>query len=274
MRCWVIPVVGSPSQGLPQQITSTLKQTPVSFVSLAAGDLGALVDGPLCALDRGGQAWCRGDNRHGALGDGSTISRDDFRPVMGSVTFASLAASDNSFCGLDLNHHSWCWGSEFGTPVHIPTRMGGDIEYAAIAFSFYSACGIEWSDRQLYCWGFPGMEGVTLDGDTEPNGAPVLISGVNNLAEITGGHGSGLGVFRYTSGKVGLAGDLTHDPGYSGFYRRPIDSAPQGGPAWRPYPTHFTKLLTSGHNTWCGSDISGSTLCAYRVGVLLGVPVP
>jgi hypothetical protein len=268
MRCWAL------DYGEDALIVQpALEQaTPVPFAALAAGDYGNSQISSLCALAVDGTAWCRGKNNFGELGDGTRISRDDFRPVLGDVKFHSLVAEGIGYCALDNDDHAWCWGGDYGEPVNAPMRMGGDIRYTSLGFSFGSSCGVEVMTTLLYCWGHTGMEGIE-QGDPTPRIEPRLIPGGAALLDIVGGSGSDLGVFRYAGGEIGFAGDMIHDAGYHRFQRRPSTAPPYPGENWRPLP-RFSRLINKGSSTWCGTHQGGATLCAYRIAAPSGVPTP
>ena len=73
-----------------------------------------------CGIDLNGRAYCWGDNRHGALGNGTTsISGDDSIPVAvsGNLTWTAITAGGyyggpfrNHVCAVAANGDAYCWG--------------------------------------------------------------------------------------------------------------------------------------------------------------------
>jgi hypothetical protein len=231
------------------------------FVALAGAH------GVLCGLDAEGQAWCRGANSHGQLGDGTTIARTAFAPVVGTQRFRELVAGDRSTCALDLDHHVWCWGDSRPLPSLVPTRMSIDIPMGQLGFSGWAACAIGLVDRQLYCgWG-GDMEGVPSPA-TEMVGVP---SG-GSLIDLVGI--DNLGVFLWAGGRVGFAGDMIHQAGVNRRVRRPSDLSSAPGDVLPPLPDGFSSLVSRGGEIWCGAHSGGATLCSQRVQALVGVPIP
>ncbi len=219
----------------------------------------------LCGLDADGQAWCRGDNRRGQLGDGTTTDRDAFVPVQGGMRFTALFGGYASFCGLDTAHRAWCWGSgqdlvRTNTPNFLqPTRMGDDHPYVDLGFMWGGVCGLELGTGQLYCWG------DTLMGDgPAAGGGTFLVPAPTGLVQLAGR--SGLGLFRTNSGKFMLVGDMAEDPYVNEFVRTPREI--------EGMPTQVTSILSGGGNAWCVAHASGATICGSRVRRPVGVPAP
>lgn len=264
LQCWGSSFA---SEGADDRTPTTIT-TPAPFRSLAASSRccsPALA--AMCAIDRDGMAWCRGDNRRGQLGDGTKVSRDGFAPVSGDVRFRSLTGGGQQFCGIDRDHHVWCWGGPAsGDDVPVPTRMAGNLAIAQLAFSYHGPCGIEPVARQLHCWWSGFMEGVAAAGT-----APVPIPGGEQVVEMAGR--GNLGVFRRAGGRLAFAGDLYHSMPDGGFFGRPADlpRAP-----WPPTPGGFTTLLLKGseEDVWCASHQDGAALCAHQLGQIIGVPLP
>jgi hypothetical protein len=63
-----------------------------------------------CGLTSGGEAYCWGDNGHGAIGDGTSINSNVPVAVLGGLTFESLSAGIAHSCGLTTGGDAYCWG--------------------------------------------------------------------------------------------------------------------------------------------------------------------
>ena len=257
VRCWYYD--GSATV----QVRSV--ETPVPFVSLTASEWYSSI----CGLDATGQAWCRGANAHGQLGDDTRVERTEFAPVAGAQRFKRLATQGSAFCGIDADDLTWCWGTVGQQrPVFlIPTRMAGAVPMRQVSFSYGSPCGIGVLDHQLYCWWGGQMEGVPATGTDA-----VVVPTRAGLLEMAGN--GALGVFRWTDGRLGFTGDMAHEPGLVAFLRRPTDLSAESNNLFPPLPGGFESILTKGGDSWCGAHQGGATLCAYGVRRLLGVPAP
>lgn len=113
-----------------------------TFTSLVAGKF------HFCGLDPLGAAFCWGDSREGALGDGSMGSSDWPVPVAGALNFRQIAASDERSCGLSTAGEVWCWGK--GTAI--PTKVELEGSFTRVVAGAGHACALR-SDRVTLCWG-------------------------------------------------------------------------------------------------------------------------
>lgn len=67
--------------------------------------------GHTCATRSDGSCWCWGDNRHGQLGDGTTLARTQPVPVAGLSEVRALVLGAEHTCALAGSPtRVWCWG--------------------------------------------------------------------------------------------------------------------------------------------------------------------
>lgn len=242
--------------------------TPVPFAAIVGSTdgLAGVERGWLCGLDAGGQAWCRGQNDDGQLGDGSQISRATFAPVAGSQRFVRLVAGAWRVCGLDADGGPWCWGSGSNvggaTPAErnarVPTRVTART-YSALAAVGGTLCGVAVTTRLFECQktsAFPltvGQSGVP--------GAAVAVPG--NLAVRDISSGDGYGDFAIMNdGQIGAFGfqanfDLML-PGivFAGELRG------------------FNAFVAGAPGATCAAHESGSTICLNGLYRPIGIPMP
>jgi hypothetical protein len=57
-----------------------------------------------------GAAYCWGQNRHGQLGDGTTMNATVPSAVSGGLSFAEISAGGGVTCGLAREGGRYCWG--------------------------------------------------------------------------------------------------------------------------------------------------------------------
>lgn len=115
-----------------------------------------------CAVTTSGALICFGSNYSGALGDGTTISRETPQQVVPPVPFVRIGVSSGygspASCALDQAGKAWCWGAngsgQLGTgntlPARSPQPVLGDLSFNDISLGG-PICGTR-SDG-IWCWG-------------------------------------------------------------------------------------------------------------------------
>jgi alpha-tubulin suppressor-like RCC1 family protein len=105
--------------------------------------------------------------------------------VSGGLTFASVSAGNNHFCGITTSGAVNCWG-EFRTPLSIsPTPVLAGINLASISEYQNHTCGVE-TGGAAYCWGhnWGGPLGIETKA---PQGKPVAVLGGLAFASASAG---------------------------------------------------------------------------------------
>lgn len=153
----------------------------------------------------GQQPYCWGDNSHGALGDGTLVSRSSIARVQypTSLNVASVAAGDGFACALSTTGRVFCWGRNDGgqlgdgTQVDrlIPVEVAGGITFDAripVTAGAGHACATK-PDGTVYCWG-RNESGQLGDGSMLPRSTPALVSGGIAFVAVSAGgaHSCGL----------------------------------------------------------------------------------
>ncbi len=148
-----------------------------------------------CGLDPEGVAWCWGANFDGGLGDGTTGSRPDARPVATSARFTSLSLSHYHACALDTTGAAWCWGWNWVGQLGRPTTSGRQLVpmpvLSSLRFSKILAtpvpgtCGLT-PGRKLYCWGdrFQLGRQVPLASGRSYSDQPLEVMGIEKVAML------------------------------------------------------------------------------------------
>ncbi len=83
----------------------------------------------LCIVRSEGSVWCRGDNTHGALGDGTTAATSEQVRVQGIGPVASMVAGRRHACAMLSAGGVRCWGANDrgqlgdGTTIDRPTPV-------------------------------------------------------------------------------------------------------------------------------------------------------
>jgi hypothetical protein len=159
--------------GLDDPATFSLTAEPPTGLS-ARSLMNATRATHMCALDADGRAWCWGGNEYGQLGDGTTASREDARPVETDIRFVSLSGTYGNTCGIAHDASLWCWGANQqyvngpgpyfgnggteGSLVPVPAASG--LSIARVDLDNPMACAVSTSG-DAYCWG-GDFDGATL----------------------------------------------------------------------------------------------------------------
>jgi alpha-tubulin suppressor-like RCC1 family protein len=165
-----IPVVGPNGQP-----TAALRFTRIS----AGGN-------HTCAIQQGGAAFCWGDGRLGALGNGSATVSDVPLAVSGAHSFVEISAGANHTCGVTAGGDVYCWGANVlgqigvataSAPQLTPLQVGSG--YTAVTAGSEFTCALT-GGRSARCWG-SNSHGQLGRGEGNPGGSQV------NPADVTGG---------------------------------------------------------------------------------------
>ena len=116
--CWGVNVAGALGDSTMIDHSVPAPVVHANFVAVFAGGKNDILD-HTCGLDVSGAASCWGANDFGQLGAASTETchfaageacSTSPLPVVGGLTFTTLALGDAHTCGLVADGHVYCWG--------------------------------------------------------------------------------------------------------------------------------------------------------------------
>jgi alpha-tubulin suppressor-like RCC1 family protein len=215
-----------PYETQPTEVTSVAGATPLTYVSVSAGDQAT------CALDDQHYALCWGYNvPTGALGLGvgtlspiySPMAVDIANSPSGTATYSSLAVSDSAsasdlshMCALTINQYPqiYCWGNNasgelgintVGGVVRFPVQFVGSgvtaplpegVLIAAVAIGGQYSCAMPIPNQMnigngVYCWGDDSRGQLGFTGSGGP--APKFVQGSATFQSFSVGYDSACG---------------------------------------------------------------------------------
>ena len=143
-----------------------------------------------CALERGGRAYCWGENASGQIGNGATTESRSPAPVSGDFSFVAIAAGNAHACGVTAQGDAYCWGENSGgqlgdgthTDRHAPVKVKASVRFVSLAAGAVHTCGLA-ADGEAYCWG-RNTYGQLGDGTTTDEVQPVRVAGGHAYASL------------------------------------------------------------------------------------------
>src|SRR6266540_3540816 len=181
VKCWGTPYSGALGDG-----TDSRRFAPVDVSGLGGG-VTAVAAGSehSCALTSAGGMKCWGNNRSGAVGDGTTTDRWTPVDVSGlSSGVTAIAAGGVRSCALTSAGGVKCWGSndrgqlgdgttvDRSTPVDVVGLSSG---VASISVGVLHTCAVT-RTAAVKCWGW-NPSGQLGDGTTVDRSTPVDVIG-------------------------------------------------------------------------------------------------
>ncbi|MEP6692535.1 MAG: protein kinase [Gemmatimonadaceae bacterium] len=155
-----------------------------------------------CALARGGAAYCWGDNRHGQLGDRSTVAHDAPARAAEGLSFRSITSGATHTCALDADGTAWCWGANAhgqlgggtGLDRPVPAEVRTAEHFASIEAGWNFTCALDVS-KHAACWG-DNSAGQLGDETTTDRRTPAPVVGALAFVSLSAGNTHACGVTR------------------------------------------------------------------------------
>ena len=195
--CWGTSFNGALGDGFHGvRLTPSRAASGLAFESIVAG--GEFT----CGLTAAGAAYCWGLNTTSQLGDGdvSMFMSDVPLRVASETPFKSLAAGNQTVCGLANDGTAFCWGDGFfgavgdgtagtegGQTRHrTPTAVAGGLTFQSLSGGFNTMCGVA-TTGTTYCWG--SNFGAIGDGTEDQRSRPTAVVGGVSFQSVAAGSG-------------------------------------------------------------------------------------
>lgn len=214
----------SPTAPTPSPAVAAAAGQPLLFRQLSTGRFHN------CGVALDDRAYCWGNNRQGALGNGTKANSETPVPVSGGLRFKHVSAGRDYTCGITLDSRAYCWGFNFdgelgdgsGYPTNtnrlVPVAVAGGRSYRLIRAGETHTCAITTSDL-AFCWGKNDF-GKLGDGTSVNRYKPARVMGGLRFAQLSAGQSHTCGV---TTGDLaycwgwGLFGQLGDGKGDTEF---------------------------------------------------------
>lgn len=139
-----------------------------------------------CALEPDGTAWCWGDGRKGALGNGMTSVQRWPQRVVTDQRFIQIAAGGSFTCGVTRAGKVLCWGTSeaapnWPKPAMQPADVGSFGARTRLTAGRRHACILDGEGRAS-CWGW------NVDGETGTGSSGITSSLIATPAAVVGDH--------------------------------------------------------------------------------------
>jgi alpha-tubulin suppressor-like RCC1 family protein len=150
------------------------------FTSISAGPAHT------CAVDTQGHAWCWGEGRNGALGNGILAVQRWPQRVQTEERFAEVGVGGTFSCARTGGGVVYCWGAERVVPEWpnesaSPVMVKTPVMATALAVGRRHACLLD-ADQRAHCWGF------NVDGETGTGSAGIASAMVAEPKAVVGDH--------------------------------------------------------------------------------------
>lgn len=148
------------------------------------------------ALKSDGTVWAWGDNRYGALGDGTNSSSTTPVQVSGMRNIVQVSGGALHSLALRADGTVWAWGNnDYGqlgdgttSNGYYPVRVSGLTGVTQVAGGSQHALAVK-SDGTVWAWG-NNIYGQLGDGTKTSSYTPVQVTGLTGVTQVVGGYHS------------------------------------------------------------------------------------
>ncbi len=185
VKCWGDNWYGTLGNG-----TTENSLYPVDVYGLTSGVIAiSSFHKHTCALLKTGEVRCWGYNRHGELGNGTTVdSAIPVTPVGLTSGVTGIAVGGFHTCALMNSSRVMCWGANWhgeigdGTTDNrlSPVEVSDFYNVQYIAAGSYHTCALQY-DGAVFCWGYARYGQLGQD-NIEQNPKPMQVPGLTGVA--------------------------------------------------------------------------------------------
>jgi alpha-tubulin suppressor-like RCC1 family protein len=142
-----------------------------------------------CVRKTGGTLWCWGVNNTGALGDGTTLSKNFPVEVSNIASAVSISANDGRVCAQQTDRTLWCWG--FGPSASFDSLIPKQVtelsmNVAGVAVGPAHNCALL-NDGSVWCWGKNGSGQVDPSTQFNEYAKPTRLARIAESTSIAAG---------------------------------------------------------------------------------------
>lgn len=255
-----------------------VQPTPIAPGDMPAGAAIARLSLALfsaCAVTDAGQAYCWGDNSHGALGigvrDNATTPRQVASgAVPAGVRLVDIANASDTACAAGDDGRLYCWGAQLVIPnpalsstgytyAPVSTAFGavpGTVKLTRVALSTNTGCALG-DDGEAYCWTSSSRTPVHIGQGDRPVGSRFVDLQLNS--DLACGLASDGEAYCWSGGNGGSSG-YRFGNGSAAFQTHPTPVRVAAGD--RPVGVRLTSLSVGSNATAsCASADDGQAYC-------------
>ncbi len=149
-----------------------------------------------------GTLWALGENFHGQLGDGTTITRNQLVQIGTNNNWKQVVCGENFTIAIQNNGTLWGWGYNYngqlgdGTNItrYTPVRIGIDSNWKQIACGYRRSVAIK-TDSTLWAWGFNNYRQLG-DGTDSTRYSPVKIGNAYGWIKVAACENHTIAIFK------------------------------------------------------------------------------
>jgi alpha-tubulin suppressor-like RCC1 family protein len=140
--------------------------------------------GHTCAVTTDNRAFCWGNGRQGAVGNGKAYLSFWPKAVAGGLSFERVTTGASHTCGETTDNRAYCWGynvengavGDGTTTMRLtPVAVAGGHFFRQVSAGASHTCG-RTAASVAYCWG-GNLYGQLGDGTTASSSTPVPVAG-------------------------------------------------------------------------------------------------